>query len=70
MTTADGQARDRQELRWFFETDPVAMRMVDEIEAELAGKSVERCPETAAQIAALAAELRPQIEERAGRNRR
>lgn len=66
----EAQARDKDELRRFFEDDPVAVRMIDTIESELAGVSVERCPETAAEIAALAAELRPQIEERARRDRR
>jgi hypothetical protein len=61
------QSRDTAELRQFFETDPVAYRMVDVIEGEIAGVSVERCPNAAAE---LAAELRTQLEEYARLHRR
>ena len=60
---ADGQRADRAELSRFFGEDPVAIRMVDDIESALAGEGTERCPQTQVEIAAVVAEVRAKIEE-------
>lgn len=65
-----GQKADTAKLGEFLNNDPVAVRMVDEIERALADEGLDRCPATAAEIARKAAELRPQIEDRRDRRRR
>jgi hypothetical protein len=59
-----GQREDTAELRRFLSEDPVAVRLVDEIESTLSGIGTERCPHTQTEIAQVAAEVRKQIEER------
>jgi hypothetical protein len=59
-----GHKKDTAELRQFLSQDPVAVRLVAEVEGALSGAGVERCPQTGAEMAQIAADVRAQIAQR------